>query len=283
MTEEVSPEEARKDPGDQHALATGLAAELASVLRRMEALDGNGERTAASMLAGLPDARSLGDRLASIGFAYGTGVDHAFASWQLRAEPDEDDPDGEIQTDAALAMMLLNEVVFTNEYHWRREWPEDARRSTSMHVDCSDVFAWGCADGEDMTRRDIAEVFSYWEKDRRWGPAVWCMIRRRERPQSPVAKRIAEAGVWDIDALTIEHGLRPNHYDGISMLRALHQHREYSAWAVADGRAPIPFGPGWWDGWREFVTANPGWYDASWKAREEAERASWRRENGYEA
>lgn len=268
-------------PDAQQALADGLAADLASVLRRMAVLDGKGERATASALAGLPDARILGDRLASIGFAYGEGVDHAFASWQLRSEPDEEDPDGEIQTDAALAMLLLNEIVFTNEHHWRKEWPEDARRTTSMHVDCSDVFAWGCADGEDMTRRDVAEVFRYWEKDRRWGPAVWCMIRRRERPQRPVAKRITEAGVWDLDALTAEHGLRPNHYDGISAIRALQQHHEYSAWARSEGRTPIPFGPGWWDGWREFVAANPSWYDASWKAREAEDRDAWRRDNGY--
>lgn len=281
MSGTIVTEHVPADRDGQHALAAVLAAEFADVLRRMSAFDGIGERAASAHLAALPDAKTLGDRLASLDFAFGPGVDHCFASWQLRSEPDEDDPAGEIQTDAALAIMLLNEVVFTNEHHWRSDWPEEARRTTALCVGCNDVFAWGCADAEDMTHRDVDEVFGFWEKDPHWGAAVWCMIRRRELPQRPVAERIRKAGVWDLEALAVEHDLRPNHYDGVSMAMAMRKRDAYVAWCAERGVEPLPFDGSWWSGWRDYVAAHPNWYDDAWKAGDDDARTAWRTENGF--
>jgi hypothetical protein len=269
------------DPNGQHALARELTEEFASVLRRMEAFDGVGEKAASRILSALPDARRLGDRLASLDFAFGPGVDHSFASWQLRMQPDEEDPEGEVQTEAALAIMLLNEAVFTNEHRSTRQGADDLKGATSLYVTCNDVFAWGCADLEDMRHDQIAEVFGYWEKDPGWGTAVWCMIQRGQMPQRPIMDRIARAGIWDLEAIAAEHGLNPNHYDGISMEMARRKYRVYCDWRRSLGGEPMPFDASWWTGWKEFTTANPEWYDESWKTEDDRLRREWRAANGY--
>lgn len=107
------------------------------------------------------------------------------------------------EEEAALAHLLMNEVVFLNSHWWKEEWPEEARKRTSLNVNCNDVFAWGCADAESMLHDDIENLYRMWLKDPAWGSAVWCMIRRNQMPQKPVEKRIRDAGIWDLDALKL--------------------------------------------------------------------------------
>lgn len=277
----IATEHVPADRNGQHALAGELAAELASVLRRMEAFDGIGERAASTALAALPDARTLGDRLASLSFSFGPGVDHSFASWQLRSSPDAEDPKGEVQTDAALAIMLLNEAVFTCPVHAASDQEGEVPTATLLFVTCNDVFMWGCSDLEEMRHDQIAEVYDLWEKDPQWGTAIWCMIQRRELPQRPVLERIRKTEVWDVDALVAEHGLRPNHYDGVSMALTMRKRDAYEVWCAERGVEPLPFDAGWWAGWKEFTEAHPEWYDDAWKAGDAAARKAWRMENGY--
>jgi hypothetical protein len=35
------------------------------------------------------------------------------------------------------------------------------------------------------------------KKEPRWGAAKWCAIRRDQKPQPPVIRRMKEDGVWD--------------------------------------------------------------------------------------
>jgi hypothetical protein len=107
------------------------------------------------------------------------------------------------EDEAALAHLLVNQVVFLNSHWWEKEWPEDARKRTSINVNCNDVFAWGCADAESMLHDDIENLYRMWRKDPAWGAAVWCMIRRNQMPQKPVEKIIRAAGIWDLDALRL--------------------------------------------------------------------------------
>lgn len=260
---------------DQEGGAAALAIELADVLRRMADLNGIGERRTSSVLSAMPDAKALGDRLASIGFAFGAGVDHIFGSWHLRLDPDEDDPEGEIQTDAALAIMMLNEVVRTGR-------KRGASEETLLLADCSDVFAWGCSDVEILPHDQVDDVFRHWEKDPMNGVAVWCMKRRRELPQAPVLRRIREGGLWDIDELVSKHALRPNRYDAFSGIHSEGKRIAYAAWRLALGRDAPNVPEEWWKGWTLFATANAGWYNAEWIRRERRQRDDWAREAGYE-
>lgn len=104
-----------------------------------------------------------------------------------------------LEKEAMLSLLLINEVVFLNEFHWRRDWPEDAKQSTAIVVNCNDIFIWAGADGEAATFSDIADVYWHWAKDPEWGAAVWCIKKRNQFPQNPVYKKIKEKGIWDID------------------------------------------------------------------------------------
>ena len=200
-----------------------------------------------------------------------------------RRHPDKPETEQVFEETGALALLLINDVLHLNSHHWEDAWPREARGTLFMGVDCSDVFAWGCSDSEGAGHADIEAVYRHWIRDRVWGPAVWCMIKRREMPQRPVEKRIRDAGIWDLDALRVEHGLRANHYDGVSGVWAGHKYLAYSAWERAGGREPLPFDAKWWDGWRLFTAANPDWSDAAWKAEDDRLLAQWKAENGFAA
>jgi hypothetical protein len=183
--------------------------------------------------------------------------------------------------DEALAVLLLSGVVFLNSHHWEEGWPKEAREATSINVDTSDVFAWGSADAETIGYKDIEEIYRYWLKDSNWGTAVWAIILKKELPQRPVGERIREAGIWDLDVLTTEHELRPNHYDGISGVMADRKRAAYIAWCESTGQKTLPYDAGWWNGWREYVRANPGWYSREWHEAEDKAIAEWKEANGY--
>lgn len=102
-----------------------------------------------------------------------------------------------------LAHLLLEDVIFCNNGWWfekeGKPWQKDY---ISHHVNCNDVFGWGCADSEDVTYSEINELYhDFWQKDPVWGPAAWCIKKRRRLPQPPVAKRMREAGIWNLEEL----------------------------------------------------------------------------------
>lgn len=118
-----------------------------------------------------------------------------------RTWPDKPEKEMVFETEGALAHLLLNEVICLNSHWWEKEWPEAARKRTSLNVNCNDVFAWGCADAESIDFDEIETLYRMWTKDPSWGPAVWCLIKRNEMPQKPVEDRIRAGGIWDLDAL----------------------------------------------------------------------------------
>lgn len=185
------------------------------------------------------------------------------------------------EDELALAALLMSEVVFTNSHWWQKDWPEAARKTTSLNVNCNDVFAWGCADAEEMAHEDIETVYDHWQKDPSWGTAIWCMIKRKEMPQRPVQKLIEDGGKWDFNELCKMHGLRANHYDGVSRVIARLKYSAYSSWAVRVGKVVLPFDPQWWSGWKEYTDANPDWNCPEWKAEEDAALDAWKTDTGW--
>lgn len=113
------------------------------------------------------------------------------------------------QVGEAAAHLLLNEVLFLNSRHWRKDAPKDIRNTAALFVICNDVFSWGSADAEELPFDEVEKLYDMWAKDPAWGPAVWCAIRRKQMPQAPVEKAIRDAGIWDLDVM----GLNPNWQD----------------------------------------------------------------------
>lgn len=101
-----------------------------------------------------------------------------------------------------LAYLILENVIFCNNGWWYEKegktWPQDA---ITMHVNCNDIFAWGCADAEDITYKEIHELCKMYRKDPNMGAAAWCIKKRKQMPQAPVEKMFRNAGIWDLEEL----------------------------------------------------------------------------------
>ena len=123
--------------------------------------------------------------------------------------PDKPETERHFEEDRALARLIAEEVCSTNEHWWKKDWPEEARKTFAIFVNCNDIFAWGCADAEPLQHDEIQDLYDHWIKDRNLGPAVWCCKKRRQMPQAPVRKAIEAAGIWNLS----EMGLEPNGYD----------------------------------------------------------------------
>ncbi len=110
-------------------------------------------------------------------------------------------PDGTLfhyfDAEQALALLLLNEVVFLGSLWYAEHSPEHIQEATSVSVLCSDLFAWGCADAEGLPFKELEPFYKMWKADPRWGVSKWCILRRQMRPQPPIIKRMQDAGVWD--------------------------------------------------------------------------------------
>ena len=196
-------------------------------------------------------------------------IDPANVEWEMdwsqtdtkgnRKWPDKPEKEKIFEVEEAVALLLINEVIFLNSHHWEKEWPDRARKTTSLNVNCSDIFAWGCADAEEICVDDeIEDLYRMWKDNPTWGSALWCMMKRREMPQKPVEEDMRKDDV-DLDAFQKEHNLRNNFYSGHSAAQAKFKYECYSEWARSTGKKVLPFDAGWWNGWKDFIKANPDW------------------------
>ena len=98
----------------------------------------------------------------------------------------------------ALSILLKNNVLFCNERHYSQNPDGKSEGSTIvLFVICNDIFAWACADAEDLPFSEIPKLYRMWEKDKIYGPAKWCCIRRNEKPQQPMIDYMKKEGAWD--------------------------------------------------------------------------------------
>lgn len=109
----------------------------------------------------------------------------------------------------ALACLLLDSVVFCNERKYVEHDGTSEQSTTVIFMLCNDVFAWGCADGENLLNSDIEPLFKMWHADKRYGYVRWVCIKRNEKPQAPFVKAMKAAEVWD----DVMEALPDNSYD----------------------------------------------------------------------
>lgn len=119
------------------------------------------------------------------------------------AHPDKPPTEQIFEEGAALSHLLLNDVVFLNALWWEKDCPEHVQKAIAVSVNCNDIFAWGCADAEGLPYSEIENLYRMWQKDPEWGPAVWCMLKRKEMPQEPVEKLVREGGIWNLESLNL--------------------------------------------------------------------------------
>ena len=97
-----------------------------------------------------------------------------------------------------LAALMIADAVFLNAHWWKKDWPQDAQKTTALCVNCSDVFAWASADAEGLLYDEIEGLYDEWLASREWGAVIWCVKKRGRNPQKPVMDAMTRAGVWPI-------------------------------------------------------------------------------------
>lgn len=182
------------------------------------------------------------------------------------------------EKDKALAYLIMNDVVFLNSKWYKKELPENERDSINVIVNCNDIFAWACSDGEDLPYNEIPNLYELCKKYPSWGGALWCMIQRKEMPQDAVADAMRESGI-DLEAFQREHNLRTNYYSGISKLIGARKYSLYKEWATNLGQEVLPYDKYWWEGWKKFAEAHPLWEELVQYGNT---TEKFKKENGYE-
>ena len=182
----------------------------------------------------------------------------------------------------ALIELLSTGVLFLNSNWWEDSWPEEARQSFYVGVNCNDAFARSCSDGERIFYSDLESVYEHYRKDAIYGPLVWCMKKRKEMPLKVIEQAIREQGIWDLDAIQKEEGLRPNYFDGIGSVMAQMKYEKYLQFKEDRNEKPLPFDADWWEGWKEYVAANPLWNSEAWEEEEKQRCNAWRKANGWD-
>lgn len=89
-----------------------------------------------------------------------------------------------------LAVLLLEGLVFVNDYE-----VDDGEYTTVIYVNANDVFMWGCADATTITQDELEEFYKMSRNE--YGDIKWICKKRNIQPQSPLIKRIKDAGCWD--------------------------------------------------------------------------------------
>lgn len=88
-----------------------------------------------------------------------------------------------------LAVLLLEGLVFVND------WEVDEGYTTVIYVNANDVFMWGCGDATVIGQDELGEFYKMSRKN--YGDIKWICKKRNLQPQTPLIKRIKEAGCWD--------------------------------------------------------------------------------------
>lgn len=97
----------------------------------------------------------------------------------------------------ALSTLLLEEVIYINDHRWRKYWPWEAQRTTSLSVQCGDFFDYACSDVEEVSVSQLQELYDMWMEDRKWGAKKWCALRRWKLPLPSIAAEMKACGAWD--------------------------------------------------------------------------------------
>jgi hypothetical protein len=78
-----------------------------------------------------------------------------------------------------------------------------------LFVNCGDVFAWGCADAEDVTTGELPDLFRLFEASPKFGHWQWVCRKRNRQPQYAARKLMRADGAWPAWMA----GLPENDYD----------------------------------------------------------------------
>lgn len=132
---------------------------------------------------------------------------HWTMDWRGHGKPaDKPDTEEVYEEPGMLAVLIANGWIGMNKHWWEKDWPEKAREQFCIFLNMNDIFAWACADGEEITHDELKDVYLHFERNPAWGPVIWASKKRRQLPQEPVLERMMEEGV-DVEGLKREIGM----------------------------------------------------------------------------
>jgi len=100
-----------------------------------------------------------------------------------------------------LSILLKDEVLFCNARDFLDvDGKTNGGHTTVLFVNSNDVFAWACSDAEDLPNEEIGNLYKMHKADPKWGSTIWCILRRKQKPQKPMEDLLRKEGVWT-DAL----------------------------------------------------------------------------------
>ena len=66
----------------------------------------------------------------------------------------------------------------------------------SLFINTSDIFAWACADCEEVELDELDSVVSEITNDPKWGVVKWVCRRENLQPQSAIKREMKGEGAW---------------------------------------------------------------------------------------
>lgn len=73
----------------------------------------------------------------------------------------------------------------------------DEDNNVTMFILLNNIFAWACSDYENVTFKDLHDIYTVYLKDNKWGTIKWACVKRNEKPQDPIVEKMKEDGSWD--------------------------------------------------------------------------------------
>lgn len=97
-----------------------------------------------------------------------------------------------------LAKLLVDDVVFINQRKYLCIDNKTERGDTIVvFMKCNDVFAWGCADAENLGVDEMINLYKLHKADKKWGSVKWVCQKRKSQPQRPIIRNMKKDGAWD--------------------------------------------------------------------------------------
>ena len=136
--------------------------------------------------------------------------------------------DDQFDQSEAIAYLLANghAYILPNDTNW------------TLTLNVNDVFAWGCADSEQIGHDELEDLTKRVIESPLWGVSLHAIIKRRQLPQDPIVKYMAQTGI-DLDDLVKKHDLRPNVYDNVMQISNSYEREIYEAWCSEKGKEPL--------------------------------------------
>lgn len=116
--------------------------------------------------------------------------------------------------EAMVAHLLEENVLFVNgrRYVSNEKTNELSKNETLvLFLNCNDVFAWACADAEDVSYDELPELFRLYEVNSYCGPTQWVCVKRNQKPQKLIIDWLKLKNGWN----EVMEALPENRYDAL--------------------------------------------------------------------